>query len=102
MDFATHFRCGLPFFLPIAYYDTRVQLLDNLSYVKGTHLFKVGGEYNHVNSVQTFIGFANSRYIFGSVNGFLNYLRDSTYVECSRGGTRTNYTWPGSPAVSRP
>src|SRR6266550_1443857 len=26
------FRLGLPFFLPIAYYDTRVQLLDNISY----------------------------------------------------------------------
>ncbi|OLD01994.1 MAG: hypothetical protein AUI89_03370 [Gemmatimonadetes bacterium 13_1_40CM_3_65_8] len=102
MDFANHFRFGLPFFLPIAYYDTRVQLLDNLSYVKGTHLFKVGGEYNHVNSVQTFIGFANSRYIFGSVNGFLNYLRDSTYVECSGGATGTNYTCPGAQTVSGP
>src|SRR2546421_9325507 len=102
MDFANHFRFGLPFFLPIAYYDTRVQLLDNLSYVKGTHLFKVGGEYNRVNSVQTFIGFANSRYIFGSVHGFLSYLADSTFVECSGGGTGTNRTCPAGQSITGP
>ena len=95
MDFVNHFRFGMPFFLPIDYYDTRVQVLDNLSWAKGDHFFKLGGEYNKVNSVQTFIGFANSRYIFTSVNGFLNYVADSTYTECSGGGTGTNYTCPG-------
>jgi carboxypeptidase family protein len=78
-----NFRFGMPFFLPIDYYDTRIQLLDNLSIAKGDHFFKVGGEYNRVNSVQTFIGFANSRYIFSSVNGFLNFLLDSTYTDAS-------------------
>src|SRR5256712_10089373 len=29
------FRFGMPFFLPIAYYDTRVQLLDNISLARG-------------------------------------------------------------------
>jgi hypothetical protein len=77
------FRFGMPFFLPIDYYDTRVQLLDNVSMAKGDHFFKVGGEFNHVNSVQTFIGFANSRYIFSSVNGFLNFVADSTYTDAS-------------------
>jgi len=73
----------MPFFLPIDYYDTRVQVLDNLSMAKGDHFFKIGGEYNRVNSVQTFIGFANSRYIFSSVNGFLNFVADSTYTDAS-------------------
>jgi len=77
------FRFGMPFFLPIAYYDTRVQVLDNLSIAKGDHFFKFGGEFNRVNSVQTFIGFANSRYIFSSVNGFLNFVADSTYTDPS-------------------
>ena len=82
MDFAGAYRLGMPFFLPVQYYDTRVQFLDNVSFAKGDHFFKVGGEYNRVNSVQTFIGFANSRYIFSSVNGFLNYVaNDSNYVE---------------------
>src|SRR5467141_2216932 len=99
---APNFRFGMPFFLPIDYYDTRVQLLDNISIAKGTHLFKVGGEYNRVNSVQTFIGFANSRFIFGSVNSFLNYVADSTYVECSGGSTGTAYTCPGAETVSGP
>jgi len=102
MDFANHFRFGLPFFLPIDYYDTRVQVLDNVSFSKGDHFFKLGGEYNRVNSVQTFIGFANSRYIFGSVHGFLSYLADSTYVECSGGGTGTNRTCPAGQSIAGP
>jgi len=68
------FRFGLPFFLPITYYDTRVQLLDNISFTKGDHFFKFGGEYNKVHSNQTFIGFANSRYIFASVPSFLAFM----------------------------
>src|SRR6266568_6796228 len=83
------YRFGMPFFLPVAYYDTRVQLLDNISIAKGAHLFKLGGEYNRVNSVQTFIGFANSRYIFSSVNGFLNYVANANYVECPNGSSNT-------------
>jgi hypothetical protein len=78
MDFGNAFRFGMPFFIPVDYYDTRFQVLDNVSFSKGTHFFKVGAEYNRVNSVQTFIGFANSRYIFASVTDFLNYVADST------------------------
>src|SRR5881296_3482458 len=89
MDFANGFRFGMPFFLPIDYYDTRIQILDNVSYVRGNHFFKLGAEWNRVNSVQTFIGFANGRFIFNSVSGFLKYLaNDSMYVECRSGPTR--------------
>jgi len=96
MDFAGAYRLGMPFFLPVEYYDTRLQFLDNVSFAKGDHFFKIGGEYNRVNSVQTFIGFANSRYIFSSVSGFLGYLaNDSNYVECSNSGPRTDGTCPG-------
>ena len=96
MDFAGAYRLGMPFFLPVDYYDTRIQFTDNVSFAKGDHFFKIGGEYNKVNSVQTFIGFANSRYIFSSVSGFLGYLaNDSNYVECSNSGPRTDGTCPG-------
>ena len=84
-----NYRFGMPFFLPIDYYDTRVQLVDNVSFTKGDHFIKVGGEYNRVNSVQTFIGFANSRYIFSSVNGFLGYAGNANYVECPNGSSNT-------------
>jgi hypothetical protein len=96
MDFVNHFRFGMPFFIPVQYYDTRIQLLDNISIAKGNHFFKFGGEFNRVNSVQTFIGFANSRYIFSSVAGFLGYVaNDSLYVECSNSAPRTDGTCPG-------
>jgi len=88
MDFANGFRFGLPFFLPITYYDTRVQLLDNVSYARGDHFFKAGAEWNRVESVQTFIGFADGRFIFDGVNGFLNYVASGPgFVECSHGAT---------------
>src|SRR5712671_622121 len=97
LDFAGNYRFGMPFFLPVAYYDTRAQLLDNITIAKGDHLFKLGGEFNRVNSVQTFIGFANSRYIFSSVNGFLNYVaNDSNYVECANGTSNVTGACPGS------
>ena len=43
--------------------------------IKGRHTFKAGAEFNRVNSTQTFLGFANGRYIFGTTDGFLNYAR---------------------------
>jgi hypothetical protein len=96
MDFANGFRFGMPFFLPVDYYDTRVQLLDNVSMARGNHFFKAGVEFNRVNSVQTFIGFSNSRYIFNSVSGFLGYVgNDSLYVTCDNGPPRTDGTCPG-------
>jgi hypothetical protein len=102
MDFGGGYRFGMPFFLPIDYYDTRIQLLDNISFAKGNHFFKIGGEFNRVNSVQTFIGFANSRYIFSSVAGFLGYVaNDSNYVECSNSAPRTDGTCPGG-AITGP
>jgi hypothetical protein len=84
MDFASGFRFGMPFFIPVKSYDTRVQVLDNVSWVKGNHLFKTGFEWNRTAEHQTFIGFANGRFIFNSVTSFENYVQfGNNYVECS-------------------
>ncbi|HEY6140553.1 MAG TPA: carboxypeptidase regulatory-like domain-containing protein [Thermoanaerobaculia bacterium] len=77
-DFARGYRFGEPFFIPVKYYDTRVQLNDNVSYLRGAHSYKAGVEYNRVNSVQTFLGFANGRWIFDSTDGFLEDLHNHT------------------------
>ena len=74
MDFVHGYRFGMPFFIPVEYYDTRIQVLDNISVAKGDHLIKAGVEWNRVESVQTFIGFANGRYIFSSTR-WLSQLR---------------------------
>ena len=88
VDFGFGYRWGMPFFIPIEAYDTRVQVLDNLTVLRGNHLFKLGAEYNRTFIEQTFIGFANERFIFGSVNGFLNYVAQGPgYAECSDGST---------------
>ncbi|HEX9161002.1 MAG TPA: carboxypeptidase regulatory-like domain-containing protein [Thermoanaerobaculia bacterium] len=77
-DFGSAYRFGEPFFIPVKYYDTRVQLNDNVSYISGAHSFKLGGEFNRVSSVQTFLGFANGRWIFDSTDGFLEDLKNHT------------------------
>ena len=81
-DFDKKYRFGEPFFIPVKYYDTRVQFNDNVSFLRGAHDIKAGVEFNRVNSVQTFLGFANGRYIFSSVDGFLQYKANPKYVEC--------------------
>jgi hypothetical protein len=84
-DFARTYRFGMPFFIPVEYYDTRTQILDNFSIVSGAHAIKLGVEWNRVVSKQTFIGFANGRWIFSSTDGFLRYATNPRYVECSDG-----------------
>ncbi len=84
MDFGNAFRFGMPFFIPVKSYDTRVQVLNNVSWVKGNHIFKTGAEWNRTAEHQTFIGFANGRFIFNSVAGFEGYATNgNNYVTCS-------------------
>ncbi len=84
----TGYRLGMPFFLPVDAYDWRFQILDNVSFVQGDHLFKVGAEWNRVEANQTFVGFANGRMAFTSTQGFLNYqTQGNTYIECSDGSS---------------
>jgi outer membrane receptor for ferrienterochelin and colicin len=88
-DFGRSYRFGMPFFIPVEYYDTRLQFNDNVTLIRGAHSFKLGAEYNKVDSVQTFVGFANGRYIFSSTDGFLGYLRNPNYLECAQGSLFT-------------
>ncbi len=71
-------RFGMPFFIPVEYYDTRIQFNNNVSWLRGAHSIKAGLEFNRVNSVQTFLGFANGRYIFDSMEGFLDDVQNRT------------------------
>ena len=101
-DFGKSYRFGEPFFIPVTYYDTRVQFNDNVSFLRGAHDIKAGLEFNRVNSVQTFLGFANGRYIFSSTDGFLNYLKNPKYVECSDGSTSQTGVCAGTASITGP
>ncbi|MFN2385438.1 MAG: TonB-dependent receptor domain-containing protein [Thermoanaerobaculia bacterium] len=101
-DFGRAYRFGMPFFIPVEYYDDRTQLLDNVSIVVGSHAIKFGVEWNRVVSRQTFIGFANGRFIFDSTDGFLNYARNPNYVHCSGGGSSETGTCPAGETVTGP
>ncbi len=104
MDFADGFRIGMPFFLPIdPGYDTRFQLVDNVTFLAGDHLFKVGAEYNRTTVEQQFVGFANSRYIFSSVDGFMNFVtQGNSYVTCSDGSDSNTGTCPAGTTITGP
>ncbi len=98
------YRIGMPFFIPLkTAYDYRLQVLDNISLVRGDHLFKFGVEWNRTGVNQTFLGFANGRMSFNTVQGFLNYVATGpSYVECSDGSNNTNGTCPVGTAIVGP
>jgi len=93
-DFGNSYRFGMPFFIPVTYDDTRLQINNNISFIRGSHLIKAGIEYNKTDASQTFIGFANGRFIFSSTDGFLNYTANPLYIECAdaAGNITTNTT----------
>jgi Carboxypeptidase regulatory-like domain len=85
-----NFRFGRPFFHPSFVVDKQVQINDNFSIVHGQHSIKIG--FNTMNSIEAnfFEGFARGRFIFDSVEGFLNYVNlGPTYVECADGTSGT-------------
>jgi carboxypeptidase family protein len=104
IDFVGQYRIGMPFFIPLhTAYDYRLQVLDNISLVRGNHLFKFGVEWNRTGVNQTFLGFANGRMAFGSVNGFLNYVANGNgYVECSDGSSNTTGACPIGTTITGP
>jgi len=81
MDFVKGYRFGEPFFIPVDYHDTRVQFVDNVSYIWGQHTFKAGAEYNQVASSQTFRGFGNGVFKFATTDAFLDYLKNPSHKE---------------------
>jgi Carboxypeptidase regulatory-like domain/TonB dependent receptor-like, beta-barrel/TonB-dependent Receptor Plug Domain len=101
-DFGSSYRFGEPFFIPVDYFDERVQFNDNISFIKGSHQLKAGAEFNRVHSNQTFRGFQNGRYIFGSTDGFLNYTQNPRYVECSDGSTSQDGVCPPGASITGP
>ncbi len=45
---------GTTSFLPTTEYDYRIQFADNITWIKSSHTFKFGGEYNHLYASQLF------------------------------------------------
>ncbi|MDY7094998.1 MAG: TonB-dependent receptor [Acidobacteriota bacterium] len=101
-DFLRGYRFGMPFFIPVIYDDTRYQINNNLTWLKNQHTIKAGVEYNRTEAFQTFLGFANGRFIFSSTDGFLNYLENPDYVECSDGSSSFAGVCPAGTDITGP
>ena len=103
VDFGGQYRFGEPFFIPVADHDTRFQINDNISMIRGAHNIKFGVEFNRTSTTQTFVGFANGRYIFDSISGFINYVTiGPKFVECSNGSTNNFGTCPAGTKITGP
>lgn len=103
VDFGGQYRFGEPFFIPVQDHDTRFQVNDNVSLIRGAHSFKFGFELNRTSTTQTFVGFANGRYIFDSIQGFINYVNiGPKFVTCSNGTTNNNGTCPAGTTITGP
>jgi hypothetical protein len=103
IDFVGSYRFGEPFFIPVEDHDTRFQIVDNVSIIRGGHNIKMGFELNRTNTFQTFIGFANGRYIFDSVAGFMNYVtKGPKFVECSNGTSNVLGACPTGSSITGP
>jgi hypothetical protein len=64
-DFGKSYRFGEPFFIPVDYHDTRIQLNDNVTVLKGNHELKAGFEFNRVEASPVFRGLTG-RFIFSA------------------------------------
>jgi hypothetical protein len=65
---------GTRTFLPTTQDDTRNQLMDGVTFIKGNHTFKVGGEYSNIAVSQLF-GFNQfGNYTFSGVNATADIL----------------------------
>ncbi len=103
IDFGGQYRFGEPFFIPVQDHDTRFQLNDNMSFIRGAHSIKFGAEVNRTSTTQVFVGFANGRYIFDSVQGFMNYVNiGPKFVECSNGTTNNFGNCPANTSIVGP
>ncbi len=102
IDFFRGYRFGMPFFIPVVYHDTRWQVNENVTLLRGAHTVKAGFEWNQTSAFQTFVGFANGRMIFQSVDGFLNYLDNPNYVECSDGSSSQTGACPTGASITGP
>ncbi len=97
------YRFGQPFFIPVADHDTRFQINENMSWIHGAHNVKFGFEFNRTSTTQTFVGFANGRFIFDSVAGFMNYVTvGPKFVECSNGTTNNSGVCPAGTSITGP
>ena len=61
-------------YLPIPENDSRTQLADNVSYIKGGHNVKFGFDYNRSHVDQFFRGNWRGVYIFNNIQSFMNVV----------------------------
>jgi outer membrane receptor protein involved in Fe transport len=77
LDLPNLFMMGHNFGIFDATYESRAQFANSLYWVKGSHLFKFGGEYNYVNNHIIWPGFSPMRIVLPGVNclvDFANYV----------------------------
>lgn len=76
-------------FLPTTQYDRRIQFGDNLTYIKGAHTAKFGGEYSDIYADQTFGFNQTGVYTFSGLTSTLGNGTIGTGILDAMGTTQT-------------
>ncbi len=98
-----NFRFGRPFFHPSFVIDEQLQTNENFTIVHGGHAIKIGFNILNIRVQNFFQGFARGRWIFDTVEGFLNYINlGPKFVECSDGSVSASGTCPSTSFITGP
>lgn len=65
---------GRDIFLPARAYERRYEFSDNLSLVRGTHTWKIGGQYQAINNASVSETFIGGRFNFGTAIPLTNII----------------------------
>ena len=83
LDLVNQVMLGHNFGIFDATYESRGQFADSVSWVKGSHLIKFGGDYNHLNDHVIWPGFSPMRIVMPGVNCLVDF---ANYVQSVRTG----------------
>ena len=85
-----------------AIYESRFQISDSLSWVKGNHVAKFGADFNYVDNFVIWPGFTPMRIVLPGINclvDFANFVADSSIPSAPADGPCPLASFPFFPAV---
>lgn len=86
IDVGNDLMFGHSFGVNDAMYESRLQLSDDLAWIKGDHTWKFGFDYNYVWDLTNFPGFTPARLIFPNLNCVVDFANYVDYTGDAAGG----------------
>ena len=83
LDIPNTFLFGHNFGVLDAIYESRLQVADSVSWVKGNHVMKFGADFNYVNNFVIWPGFTPMRIVLPGINclvDFVNFVEPAAAI----------------------